>query len=70
MSRSLHFQVSTSSSLLTGEGVPYLIDEYRVEPADSAWQIRKRELPLKDMLIDFLGRPAETSTDVTAASRA
>ena len=53
MSRSLHFQVSTSSSLLAGEGVPYLIDEYRVEPADSAWQIRKRELPLKDMLIDF-----------------
>jgi hypothetical protein len=33
--------------------VPYLIDEYRAQSADGAWQIRKRELPLKDVLIDF-----------------
>jgi hypothetical protein len=49
----LHFQVSTSSNPLAGEGVPYLIDHYRVKSADDARQIRTRELPLKDMLIDF-----------------
>jgi murein DD-endopeptidase MepM/ murein hydrolase activator NlpD len=49
----LHFEVTTSSRLMTGEGVPYLIDQYRVKSTDDAWQIRTRELPLKDMQIDF-----------------
>ena len=49
----LHFEVTTSPRLLTGEGVPYLIDRYRVKSADGSWQLRTRELPLKDMLIDF-----------------
>jgi hypothetical protein len=49
----LHFQVSTSQNLLAGEGVPYLIDHYRAQSADNAWQIRTRELPLGEMLIDF-----------------
>jgi murein DD-endopeptidase MepM/ murein hydrolase activator NlpD len=52
----LHFEVTTSAIPLGGEGVPYLIDEYRVKrakPADDSWQTRRRELPLRDMLIDF-----------------
>lgn len=49
----LHFQVSTSSRLLAGEGVPYLIDHYRVKSADNTWQARTNELPLGEMLIDF-----------------
>jgi murein DD-endopeptidase MepM/ murein hydrolase activator NlpD len=49
----LHFEVTTSSRLLIGEGVPYLIDRYRVKSADDAWQTRTRELPLRDMVIDF-----------------
>ena len=49
----LHFEVTTSSRLLSGEGVPYLIDRYRAKSADDAWQIRTRELPLQDMVIDF-----------------
>ena len=49
----LHFEVTTSSTLMAGEGVPYLIDQYRVKSTDDAWQIRTRELPLKDMQIDF-----------------
>jgi hypothetical protein len=49
----LHFQVTTSSSLLAGEGVPYLIDRYRSKSAAHAWEERTRELPLKDKLIDF-----------------
>jgi hypothetical protein len=49
----LHFQVSTSSSLLGGEGVPYLIDHYRTKSADNIWQERTHELPVGGMLIDF-----------------
>jgi hypothetical protein len=49
----LHFEVTTSSRLLAGEGVPYLIDRYRGKSANDFWQTRTRELPLQDMLIDF-----------------
>jgi murein DD-endopeptidase MepM/ murein hydrolase activator NlpD len=49
----LHFQVSTESQPLAAEGVPYLIDQYRVKSADDVWQTHTRELPLRDMLIDF-----------------
>ena len=52
----VHFQVQTSSNPLAGEGVPYLIDHYRVKSPDSVWQTRTRELPLGGMLIDF-GQP-------------
>jgi hypothetical protein len=38
---------------LAGEGVPYLIDHYRVKSADDVWHTRTRELPLGGMLIDF-----------------
>jgi Peptidase family M23 len=57
----LHFQVQTSSNPLAGEGVPYLIDHYRVKSADDVWQIRTRELPLGGMLIDF-GQPSPLSS--------
>ncbi len=49
----LHFQVSTSSNPLAGEGVPYLIDQYRVKSSNETGNIRARELPLGGMLIDF-----------------
>lgn len=49
----VHFQVQTSSNPFAGEGVPYLIDHYRVKSADDVWQTRTRELPLGGMLIDF-----------------
>jgi|SRR5579863_285850 len=42
----LHFEVTTSPKFLAGEGIPYLIDRYRVMSADNDWQVRKRELPL------------------------
>ena len=58
----LHFQVSTSSDLLAGEGVPYLIDQYSVKSANDAWKIRMRELPLGGMLVDF-GRSHPLSND-------
>jgi peptidase M23-like protein len=49
----VHFQVQTSSNPLAGEGVPYLIDHYRVKSADDVWQTRTHELPLGHMLVDF-----------------
>jgi hypothetical protein len=57
----VHFQVQTSSDPLAGEGVPYLIDHYRVKSADDVWQTRRRELPLGGMLIDF-GQPSPFSS--------
>jgi len=52
----LHFQVSNESWPLAAEGLPYLIDEYRVTTAsDGATERRTRELPLKDTLVDFGG---------------
>jgi len=50
----LHFEVTTSTRLLAGEGVPYLIDHYRVVGGEGATLgLREMELPLDDMLIDF-----------------
>jgi Peptidase family M23 len=67
----VHFQVQTSSDPLAGEGVPYLIDHYRVKSADDVWQTRNRELPLGGMLIDFGAptphRPAATRLRVRRA---
>ena len=49
----LHFEVTTSSTLLAGEGVPYVIDHFQLRTAGNSWQARSRELPLADMAIDF-----------------
>jgi murein DD-endopeptidase MepM/ murein hydrolase activator NlpD len=49
----LHFQVTTTASAFAGEGVPYVIDEYRVKSPDGTWEKRTKELPLSDMLVDF-----------------
>ncbi len=49
----LHFHVATTPNGFAAEGVPYLIDQYRVKLPDDTWEIRMRELPLSDMLIDF-----------------
>jgi len=51
----LHFEVTNSPRLLVGEGVPYLIEQYTVISTDKTRQIRTRELPLGDMMIDFGG---------------
>jgi murein DD-endopeptidase MepM/ murein hydrolase activator NlpD len=50
----LHFQVTTAStSLVGGEGVPYVIDQFRVRSADGTEQTRTHELPLGGTLVDF-----------------
>lgn len=51
----LHFEVTTSAAVLGGEGVPYVIDRYRVWNHDNAWETRSKELPLDGMRVDFGG---------------
>jgi hypothetical protein len=48
----LHFEITNSPKLLAGEGLPYLIDHFGVK-SENGWSSRTRELPLKDMVIDF-----------------
>jgi hypothetical protein len=49
----LHFEVTTSARPLVGEGIPYLIDRFRVKTEDGTWQSFTRELPSRNMLVDF-----------------
>jgi hypothetical protein len=49
----LHFEVTTSAKALVGEGVPYVLDRFRVKTADSEWKSVTRELPSRNMLVDF-----------------
>jgi murein DD-endopeptidase MepM/ murein hydrolase activator NlpD len=50
----LHFEVTTSSKILAGEGVPYLIDRYRSKSAnDGHMELRTRELPLDNSVVVF-----------------
>ena len=50
----LHFEVTTSSKLLAGEGVPYLIDSYRLATADGGnGELHTHELPLNHSLVTF-----------------
>ena len=48
----LHIEITNSTKALAGEGLPYVIDQYRVK-SGNGWESRTRELPLKDMVIDF-----------------
>jgi hypothetical protein len=50
----LHFEVTTSSKLGTGEGVPYLIDRYGSKSASGGTiELRVHELPLDHSVVDF-----------------
>jgi len=50
----LHFEVTTSSKLLAGEGVPYLIDRYRCKSAsDGPMELHIHELPLDNSVLVF-----------------
>ena len=49
----LHFEITTSPNTLAGEGVPYVIEQYRVKSAGDIWQTVTHELPMRDVLVDF-----------------
>ena len=50
----LHFEVTTSSKLLAGEGVPYLIDQYSSKStSDGPAELHTHELPLDKSVVTF-----------------
>jgi hypothetical protein len=49
----LHFEVTTSPKQFIGEGVPYVVDRFRARTPDGAWQTFTRELPVRNMMVDF-----------------
>jgi hypothetical protein len=49
----LHFEVTTGTTLASGDGVPYVIEHYRVWIHDRVLETHTRELPLSGMLVDF-----------------
>lgn len=49
----LHFQVTNGTDILDGEGLPYLIDRFRMRVGDGKWDTRTREYPLDGAVIDF-----------------
>ena len=52
----LHFEVTDSSKLTAGEGLPYVIDRYRIMSAGGgSGSLRKRELPVNNNLVEFEG---------------
>jgi hypothetical protein len=58
----LHFEVTTSSRLIAGEGVPYLIDRYRcISACGGPPELRIRELPLNRSVIAFGENHAKTA---------
>ena len=52
----LHFEVTDSSKLGAGEGLPYLIDKYSIMTENGGAEgLHTRELPLNNSLVDFGG---------------
>jgi hypothetical protein len=49
----LHFEVTTSPKQFIGEGVPYVIEGFRAKTPDGPWQTYTRELPVRNMMVDF-----------------
>jgi hypothetical protein len=49
----LHFEVTTSPKQFIGEGVPYVIDGFRAKTPDGSWQTFTREIPVRNMMVDF-----------------
>jgi len=52
----LHFEVTDSSKLIAGEGLPYVIERYRAMSAGGGSRaLRTRELPVNNNLVEFVG---------------
>ncbi|WDF54051.1 M23 family metallopeptidase [Mucilaginibacter sp. KACC 22063] len=50
----LHFEVTSSPKLLEGEGIPYVIESYRLHnKSNQPAPIHKNELPTQDQVVDF-----------------
>jgi hypothetical protein len=52
----LHFQVTNGPGILASEGLPYVIDRFRMKRPEGTWQERRNEFPLGNAIIEFDGR--------------
>lgn len=48
----LHFQLSDAPDILASEGLPHVIDRYRIRTGSATYE-RTNELPVRGMLVDF-----------------
>lgn len=56
----LHFEITNSTVVLGGEGVPYHFDAFRVQTSEGGSStLHRRELPLEKMVVDFGGSAGE-----------
>ncbi|MGV7209351.1 M23 family metallopeptidase [Oxalobacteraceae bacterium A2-2] len=49
----LHFQVASTPDFMASEGLPYVIERFRIQVAPGKWEQRSREFPLDGSVIDF-----------------
>lgn len=49
----LHFEVTTSAKLLLGEGLPYVIDSYKLGYQNGFDKVRNKELPKEKEIVEF-----------------
>lgn len=57
----LHFQVTTTPEIMNSEGVPFVIDRFRMKLVDGDWETRTREFPWGEAVaIDFGPETNET----------
>lgn len=52
----LHFQVANGPDILASEGLPYVIDRFRMKRPEGTWQERRNEFALGNAIIEFDGR--------------
>jgi hypothetical protein len=50
----LHFQLTSTPSLMGSEGMPFVLDQFRAKDAGGSWEPRRAEFPWgDDVAIDF-----------------
>lgn len=49
----LHFQVASAPDILASEGLPYVIDKFRMHTGEGKWETRIGEFPLHESVIEF-----------------
>jgi len=49
----LHFQVTTGPGVMSSEGVPFVLDQFRAKGPSGQWTVRRQEYPLPDSELDL-----------------
>ncbi|MDT3486366.1 M23 family metallopeptidase [Stenotrophomonas maltophilia] len=49
----LHFQVTTGPGIMSSEGIPFVLDHFRIKEPSGKWDARGSEFPLPEHELDF-----------------